>query len=184
MPLITLAQIRAVKPLSQNPNSSVERRYNSLIEDSEYRDVRTLLGTKLYQDLVQNSGDANYVTLLTGGSYNFDGFDYDNPGLNRVLIEFAYAKILFQGSEANTPYGLGVKQYDDTVSTERGRAKELMKEQQNVAQEYWIEVRNFLNRNTSDYEFWNDCDNIKRNNNTYRLTHIKGNVNLNDDCCW
>lgn len=126
MPLITLTQLRTFKPqLSVNSNNRVEERYDAMILESEFKDVRPLLGTKLYQDLVQNSADAIYQTLLNGGTYNFNNFDYDNPGLNRVLAEFAFSRIIFIGSETYTPFGSGVKQYDDTVSTDRNRAKEL-----------------------------------------------------------
>lgn len=181
MPLITLADVRALKPVSRNNNNNVEFRYNSAIEESEFKDVRPLLGVKLYQDLIQNSGDANYQALLNGGSYVFENFTYDNPGLNRVLIEFAYARIIFLSTETMTPYGPGVKQYKDTESTPRNRAKELMTEQKKVAMEYWAEVENFLNRNSDDYEFWEDCDNLRRNTVTYKMTHIKGDNNYPHD---
>lgn len=175
MALITLTQLRTFKPqLSQNSNNRVEARYDSAIEESEFKDVRPLLGDKLYQDLIQNLVLQIYIDLLAGGTYVFENFTYTNPGLNRVLAEFAFARIIFISPETHTPYGLGTKQYDDTVSTTRDRSRELMKEQQKVAMEYWIEVQNFLNRNVDDYEFWEDCDNIRRNNVSFKMTHVTG----------
>lgn len=169
MPLITLSELRAVKPVSGNPIS--DSRYTAIIEDCEFKEIRPLLGSRFYQDLVRNAADANYVALLEGGEYLYDNFTYTNPGLTRVIIEFAYAHILFFGSEVNTPFGLVAKQYQDGQMATRDRTKELYTAHRQIANEYWLEVKAFLDRNYEDYEFWERCS--SKTLNTIKLTHIR-----------
>lgn len=168
MPLINITDIRAIKPLPLNPQA--DARYSSLIFDSEFKELRPVLGSRFYQDLQRNIANPNYVTLMAGGEYTYQGFTYTSPGLRRVCVEFAYAYILFFGSDVVTPFGLVNKVYRDGENVERGRAKEIYTQSKQLAWELWLEVRYFLNRNYQDYPEWEYCESGRAS--SFKITHI------------
>lgn len=168
MPLITVSDIRDIKPLPANPQA--DARYNSLIFDSEFKELRPVLGSRFYQDLIRNIAETNYVSLMDGGEYTYQNFIYTSPGLRRVCVEYAYAYILFFGSDVVTPFGLVNKVYRDGENVDRGRAKEIYTQSKQLAWEMWTEVKDFLNRNYQDYPEWEYCQSGR--STSFKIKHI------------
>lgn len=169
MSLIDLTYITTKKDVSKHLDKVAQQH----IDDAELVDLKPLLGEKLYLHLVANSGDTIYVDLLNGGEYTYNDFIYNHPGLKRVLCEFAYARITFFGNEKSTPFGLVEKNYQDGNMVSRDRAKERFKASQQVAFQLWNDVRSFLDRKTSDYEYWNCSNGTSGMLSRYKLKHIR-----------
>lgn len=172
--LITANEIREARQLS---NAVPINTLNQYIEDAEIADLRPLLGEELYQDLTArptatNKGD--YPTLLNGGTYEYANYTYTFPGLKSVLIDFAYARYRYFGSDTDTAFGNVRKQYQDGVQNSDNRNREVYGAIRKVAFAKWSLCVDYLNRYTNgnqDFEYWygakkqidNDQDSINMN---------------------
>lgn len=169
MALITLSDIAAKHEVSSHAGIKA----TNAIENAERLDLKPLLGEKLFLDMVANSGTAPYPDLLNGGAYTYDGFEYNHVGIKSVLCEFAYARLVFFGSESASPHGLIDKMNRDAQHISRDRKKELYTASRGVALELWEEVRRYLVRNASLFEYWDVCDTNPNKVSGWNLKHIR-----------
>lgn len=170
MSLITLSDIKAVKHVS----SHLGRKADQAIQDAEILDIKPLLGEKLYFDMRANEDATNYALLLDGGEYTYDDFTYDFVGLKRVHVEFAYARLIFFGSETASPHGVVEKINQDSRHISRDRKKELWTASRQTAVEFWEEVRRFLIRKEEDFPHWDICKTNPGKVSGFKMTHIRG----------
>lgn len=154
--LITRADISTYRQISDSVYDNV---LNPQIDDAQFLDVQKLLGERFYNDLILNSGDANYVALLTGGSYVYNGITYTNHGLKAVIVRYAYARYIQFGSFTDTPFSLVEKlSGQDSQQVSSIDKKNIAKSNQQAAFIYWENVKLFLDRNAADYPLWtNNC---------------------------
>ena len=169
MAIIDLIDISNTKDVSKHLDKIAIQH----IDDAELVDIKPLLGEKLFLDMVANASDAKYLELLNGGNYEYDNFTFSHPGIKRVLIEFAYARITFFGNEKSTPFGLVEKNYQDGRAITRDRAKERYKASQQIALQLWFDVKAFLDRKTKEYEYWNCSQGTKGMLSGFKLKHIR-----------
>ena len=167
MALIQFSDISAVKDVSYH----LEDRATQYINEAEFIDLKPLLGERFYYDVVSNASESGYNILVNGGNYDFDGISITCPGLKKVLIEYAYARIVFFGNDHSTPFGLVEKVYQDGKNVERGRLKEIYKATQQIAYQYWLEVKLYLERNVSDFPKY-DCSG-RVGIGQFKLRHIR-----------
>lgn len=172
MALITIAELKAVKPISSSTDAA---KLNGFIDDAEKRDLMPLLGNVFYKWIVDNTTDPNAAIVLNKHSYSYSGNMYVHFGLKAILIEFAYARYRFFGSERDTPFGVVDKVYKDGQNASRDRKKELYTDSKKAASQFWIDVRDFLNRNLENYPEWaTTCGQDRYNSvNTFKLTHYR-----------
>lgn len=179
--IITLADIRKTRDVS---SSVKEVRINQFIRDAELTDLRPLLGEVLYQDIVTNPTETargSYPDLLDGATYSYSDYTYTHPGIKDVLVDLAYARYRFMGSDIDTPFSTVVKQSQDSQPTGATRNREIYSSIRKVAFAKWELVKDFLNRRAGEasgtsYEYWfyqtgpldNDEDEININKITIR----------------
>ena len=179
--IITLADIRKTRDVSQ---SVKEGRVNQYIRDAEMSDLRPLLGEQIYQDIVLDPTETargSYPDLLDGSIYTYASYDYTHPGVKEVLVDFAYARYRFFGSDIDTPFSTVVKQTRDSQPTGEARNREIYSAIRKVAYAKWEIVKDYLNRTAGEaegtrYEYWffqrapldNDEDEININKITLR----------------
>lgn len=165
--LVTRADIALFKQISKSVYDDV---LNSYISDAQFTDVQPLMGSDFYFDMIENSTDANYQTLLDGGIYQYQGVDYTSVGLKAVISHFAYARYIMFGSQTDTPFGLTEKTNENSFNVSVSGKKTIYKMNQQMAQGYWENVEQFLLRNPDDYPKWNNSC-IQRNG-TFRISKI------------
>lgn len=170
MALITLNNIKEYKEVSAH----LGKKADSAIEDAERLDLKPLLGEKMYLDMVRNMTAANYSLLLDGGDYEDDDFTYEFVGLKRVLVEFAFARIQFFGSETASPVGVVEKLTQDSRHVTRDRKKELYTAARQTAVELWKECKLFLIRKGSDYKHWDIQKTDSGAVRGFKMTHVRG----------
>lgn len=141
--------------------------------DAQFVDVQKLLGSEFYNDLVRNSTNTVYQTLLNGGEYLSSGITYTNVGLKSVIVFYGYARYVLFGSVQDTPFSFINKETNDSSRVEFSEKKNIAKNNENIAFNYWESVRAFLDRNSNDYPLWNDIDcRIRRRNTGFKITKI------------
>lgn len=140
------------------------------ISDAQFVDVQKLMGLDFFNDMIRNYTDPNYQALLNEGSYTYNSTTYTNVGLKSVIVFYAYARYVLMGSQTDTPFGYVEKTTTDSARVSDGGKKNMYKENQNIAFNYWENVRNFLDRNSSDYPLWKSNCFVKRG--TFRVSKI------------
>ena len=165
--LINKTDISAYRQISK---SVADAKINPFIADAQLLDLLPLLGEKLYYDLIANS--ANYTDLINPKSYLYDGQTIESPGLKIVLCHFAYARYIMHGSQTDTPFGMVEKNYQDGNQVSRTDKKEIYKQSQNVAMQYWGQVEVYLNRHTNIYKLWRADWLVSPQKRNFKLNHI------------
>ncbi len=145
---------------------------NSFINDAQFVDVQDLLGRDFYNDLIRNFTDDNYQTLLNRGDYTYQTVTYTNVGLKAVIVHYAYSRYVLEGSQTDTPFSLVEKLNPDSQPVSDGSKKTRAKSNQQTAFNYWENVIDFLDRNSSDYPLWTSGCVVKRGG--FRISKIGG----------
>ena len=141
-------------------------------------DVRPVLGDSFYADMVLNMADANYVALLDGGEYTYNGKVYFFQGLKKAIVHYSYSRYAMRGGVQDTGSGLVKKANPNSEPLDM---KEYTKESEyhkNLAVAVMNEVVLFLKRNSSTYPEWinRDCDaNGTASRTSIRITPVYNN---------
>ena len=166
MRLITKTDIRLYRQISKSVD---DVKINPFIDDAQLLDLLPLIGEKFYFDIIANP--ANYTDLMEQKTYTYDGTQIQSPGLKRVLIDFTFARYVMHGTPTDTPFGMIEKQFQDGHQIPRTDKKEIYKQSQQIAMQYWGQVESYLNRNKALYPLWGgDCAIEQRK--SFRLNHI------------
>lgn len=134
---------------------------NPFIDESQFLDVRPLLGDRLYLVLDSESKEGpqsnRFTELMEGGNYEYNGNTYFNPGLEKVLSIFSYARYILLGSFTDTAFGFVQKSDQDSAPVGDAQKRNIHKMEQQSAAIYFSQVALFINRNIDTYpEFKRD----------------------------
>ena len=163
--LINITDMQLYHDISDTTYTKV---LNSMIVAAQLQDVAVLLGEKLFNDVLNNTG--SYTALLDGGIYTHKGVDYTNYGLKSVISHYAYARYLMFGSAKDTPFGFVEKlSGQDSRPTSDKMKIDLYGLNRDSAFTLWISVKNFLIR-TEEPLFINACS--RRPNNQFKISKI------------
>ncbi len=149
---------------------------NEHINNAQFIDVQKLMGADFFNDLIRNPTDANYVSLLDEGDYIHKGTTYTNYGLRAVIVYYTNSRYKLSGSQTDTPFGLVEKVTSDSTPVADSSKKTAHKMNQQIAYNYWENVRLFLDRNSDDYPLWRDSCVTQRS--TFRISKIGGSTNV------
>lgn len=164
--LINKTDISVFRQVSK---SVADAKINPFIADAQTLDLLPLLGEKLYFDLLANP--TNYIDLINPKIYTFDNQNIESPGIKIILCHFAYARYIMHGSQTDTPFGMVEKSYQDGNNVSRIDKKEIYKQTQQTATQYWSQVKSYLIRNEILYPLWRQSCNLTQKR-TFRLNHI------------
>ena len=151
MPWINREEIAKHREVSKNVK---EDKINPHIEDAQFLDVRPLLGNDLYNLIDGDLQSIPNIELLEGGQYTIDKGTFFNPGLNKVLSIFSYARYMLHGSFTDTGFGLVEKSSQDSQAVSAASKRDLYTRDRETAMQYWFEVKKFLDRNTDSFPSW------------------------------
>lgn len=169
--MVLLVNRTDIAEFRQISTSVKDKLLNQFINDAQFVDVQKLLGRNFYNDLIRNYTDANYQTLLNRGDYTYQSTTYTNVGLKAVIVHYAYARYVMEGSQIDTAFGYVEKLNPDSQIVSDGSKKTKAKSNQQTAFNYWENVLDFLDRNSDDYDLWTSCVVQKGN---FRISKIGG----------
>jgi len=135
-------------------------------------DVKPVLGEVFWTDLLINYLNANYQTLLQGGTYlNGDGNTVTFQGLKSAIACFTYARYLLHKNAIDTPFGLVAKTNEYSQQTDPKIIISIASEKRNEGGLYLQECVKFLRANENDYPlFGNKCNEVATNKFIHKLT--------------
>lgn len=153
--LIDKIEIAKHRQISQSVRDD---KIDPYIEDAEFLDLKNLLGELLYNDIVANPTSAENIKLMDPFAYTYEGYNYKHQGLKKVLSIFSYSRYIMFGSNTDTPFGLMNKRSQDSDQVETDQLKIIYKKDQQIAHQYFGEIRRYLDRFASTYPLWQvDC---------------------------
>lgn len=164
--LITYDQQKAIRPISANR----ENNFDQWARDVQERDLKALLGVKLYQDLVNNPTDPKYVELLDGGTFTVGDFEYTQLGLRYVLAYFIYAEYSTDSQFLDTFAGFTKKNIPESDRASYGENKTKKKNNRLLAFGAFEEIKLFLDNNSTTYPYWDGA--VKKKLFTPKVTKI------------
>ena len=155
--LITYAQIAPYKHITSNVNAAKFDIYNLQAQEL---DLRPLLGTELYWDLVDDFEASPslviYSDLYNGSTYVKDTRSFKHEGLIPVMANFIYARYLASSGASSTPWGMVQKKQGDVSDplSEKSLAR-MMGQAQSEALAYWERVKIYLCDHTTEIPLYN-----------------------------
>jgi hypothetical protein len=147
-----------------------KRTLDGHIRDAQFVDLQTLMGMDFYQDVVHNNVQNKYDFLINGGQYTYQGKTYFCEGLKAVIVYYAYARYILQGSNVDTPFGLVNKETPESSRTPYNEKKAIWKQNRQTAGIYWSNVTQYLNRNKNEFPLY-----FGRGSRVYQIQNIHGN---------
>lgn len=173
MAVIQLIDRVDISGYRQISDTAYDKVLNQHINDAQFVDIQRLLGSDFYNDMIRNSTNANYVALLDGGDYAYQGITYSNYGLKAVLVHYFYARYVMFGDKTDTPFGFVEKLTPNSQGVDIANKKSLSKDSKDIAFNYWENVKDFLDRNADDYPLWkNNC--VTYNRSQFKISKIGG----------
>lgn len=161
-----------VKNYKQIADTKFDAKFEDLVRQAQFQDLRPLLGERLFNDI--NSNIANYTDLLNGVDYTYQGVDYVNEGLKAVTVYYFSSRYVMFGSHIDTPFSMVQKlNGDKSKPLENSDKKSVYKNEKDMAFNLWRSVESYLIR-TENPLFNTGCQN-KRNN--FRFSKITPNDN-------
>ncbi len=169
--LLTADELRAFRPLSATLDATA--RLEPYLREAQHVDLRPILGEALYADLIANSADAKYVTLLDGETYtNPAGNSQRFEGIKPLLAYYAYARfVAFQGVHV-TPHGVVRRSGDHSEPVADGTRQRLETQARAMATAYLEGLRDFLDANPTDYPLWSSCQTSKNPKGSIQINAI------------
>jgi hypothetical protein len=165
--LISKTDIGQYRQISK---SVADAKINPFIADAQLLDILPLLNEKFYYAIMASPEDFN--DLLNPTTYMYDGHTIESPGLKIVICHFAYARYVMHGGHTDTAFGVVEKNYQDGQQVSRIDKKELYKQGQNIAMQYWGQVETYLNRHTNLYPLWRADFLVSPQRRIFKLNHI------------
>ncbi len=140
--LITRSDVALYKQISSTVYDDV---FDSIVIEAQIQDLAPLLGERLFNDLT-NEPD-NYVGLMNGGTYDYNGITYSNYGIKAVLAYYFYARYQMFGGIIDTPFSQIEKlEGAESRPTSENTKKALYQMNRDSAFNVWKSVENYLIR--------------------------------------
>lgn len=151
---------------------------NTHILNAQLYDIRPSLGDSFYADMVINIADVNYIALLDGGQYTYDGNIYFFQGLKKAVVHYAYSRYAMRGGVQDTGSGLVIKKNDWSDPLDIKQFTKESEYHKNLAVGAMNDCTLYLQRNRTAYPNYllASCDGVESaSRRSIRITSIDNN---------
>ena len=152
------------------------------IWEAQNLDLKPLLGSALFYDMMENLTVQKYIDLLSGKVYEYRENNIYFNGLKPSLVYFAYARYINNKNSIDTPYGLVQKRNPDSNQSPEKEIARRVSQAKSAAATFFNEVAQFLNSNVADYPLWQNTERVRKNGGI-RISGVGGNSKSNDYDC-
>lgn len=177
--LTNVTNIARYKSITANINGA--KQLEPFILDAQEFDVRAFLGAELYLELLDQydaspqfgGTDTAYAKLFNGSEYTVNGKRRNHPGIEAVLIHFAYARYCENANSISTKAGFKTKTNEWSNDLSEKSIARKIQQAKSAAVALQERVKDFLDENESDYEGW--YGGKRRRRGSMRITAVGGN---------
>ena len=136
-----------------------ENEFNVFIREAQDFDLKPMLCEKFYHLLVKNkTDDDKYQKALDGGKYIHDNYELEFRGLADVLAYFTQARFIRKSNNVSTSHGFVTKTTSHSQPLTTEEKNNMYYKYKKDANIIFADVKKFIERNISNYESWNDCN--------------------------
>ena len=159
--LQNMVDLRAYS-LSINFNKEVKQK----VLDSQEFDLRPFMGESFFLALVAafNAGPlvTPWVELFDEFEYTYDGNQYENPGIKRLLAQYTDSRYIAEGGATSTAYGNVIKTHGHSTPIDSKLSGRKSAKSRSGATALEDRIILYLTRNKSTYPLWRCNSNQKR----------------------
>ena len=153
--LITKAQAMAFLQIAVGV---ADNEYEKFIEQAQDFDLKELVCEEFFYDLLKNKAEPNYVKLIDGGEYEYNGNNYSFKGLAGVLSFFSYARFQLESPAVSTSFGMQFKTTPNSTPVPLEERRNTYYQKKSQANKLMEDVVKFIERNITDYPLWDSCN--------------------------
>lgn len=150
--LITEAEFVTFRSISKKVDSDKLNEAIALAQASEFK---TALGG-FYFDVIKNSEQEPFTSLLSGSEFTYEGEFYIHDGLKAFLADLAYSRYIYMINVNLTPFGAQQKFTSDSSGIDRNTIKDLSKQAQIDANVKFDIVQKFILSKPNEFSRY--CD--------------------------
>ncbi|RAK21607.1 hypothetical protein B0I03_10539 [Flavobacterium aquaticum] len=149
--IITATEIKNYKDIG---NKVDENKINPIIEQAQLTELKDVLGSEFYFDVLNNLNNPIYQDLLSGSTFTYNDIVYHQDGLKALTADYFMAKYVMQINTNITPFGATIKQSNDSVPAERNSLKDISTMQMQLAGSRWEQIKKYLDANKEIFPKW------------------------------
>ena len=124
------------------------------IRETQEIDLRERVCEDFYHDLLSNRTADGYKVLFQGGEYTYDSKTYYNPGLNKIIAYWAFARLTERANKISTTHGLVRKNTPQSEALSQSELDRSARLYRNDADRYWEEFKKYMDRNDETFTNW------------------------------
>ena len=172
--LITLQDFVDFRGMTSNINFDKELKQHVI--DAQDFELRMFMGESFYlaleTDFNQVPSLPIYSDLFNGVKYVYNSDNYEQPGIKRLLVQYAYSRYVAAGGSTSTAFGMVQKNHQHSTPTDSKLIGQISAKARSGATNYEDRIKTYLNRKSDDYPLWK-CTNKKRTvAGGYKITAI------------
>lgn len=130
--------------------------FNTFINEAQEFDLKPLVQENFYFDLLAKRAEAKWKKLIDGGTYEFEGREFNFQGLATVLSYFTYARFVMNSNAVSSSHGFVIKTTPNSIPLPLEERRNFYYKRREEANSMLADVKKFIERNISDYPSWND----------------------------
>ena len=161
--LLTLQDFIEYRGMTANINFDKELKQHVL--DAQEFELRIFMGESFYLALEDDFNQApslpTYTDLFDSVKYTYNNEEYENPGIKRLLVQYAYSRYVAESGSTSTAYGLMQKNHNHSTPTDAKVTGRISAKARSGATSYEDRIKLYLDRNSGDYPLWK-CAKKKR----------------------
>lgn len=124
--LISAAEFIEFRKVAKKQDTEKLEEFIQLAEQSDFLNM---LGD-FYFDVLENKDSSEWVDLLNGCSFEYNGSKFVHLGLKKVLADLAYSRYSYGKNINDTSFGFVQKNYNDGTPIDRNLTKDISKQSQ------------------------------------------------------
>lgn len=168
--ILTALEIKEFKDLGGKID---ENKINPIIEQVQLTELKDLLGSTFFFDVLNNLTNPEYQDLLTGSTFNHCGLTYSQDGLKALTADYFMSKYILLINTNLTPFGATVKRSSDFEPAERNALKDISTQQMQLAGSRWESIKIYLDNNTTKFPNWSKNNDSLGGSSSERIFRIR-----------
>lgn len=128
--------------------------FERFIREAQEFDLKPLLCEDFYFELVSKKTDPEFVKIIEGQEYDFEGKTYYHEGLEAVLAYFVYARFVLKSNVVSATHGMVHKTTPNSEPLGHTEKKDIYHTCRQDANTLFEAVVKYMDRKEIDYK---DC---------------------------